>query len=182
MAYCVAFLRAINVGGRFLKMAALAEHCRALGLADVQTYINSGNVIFHAGHKSPSTWAAALQAGLPAHLGFVSEAFVRTAEQVHALADKGAALGSRVGGGGEVNVIFLSQPLTPEQSTAVMTLVSDIDSFDCTGTELFWLCRTRQSDSKFSNAVLERKLGLRCTLRRASMLQGLSQQLRKLPP
>ncbi len=44
--YCVAFLRAINVGGRFLKMAALAEHCRALGLADVQTYINSGNVIF----------------------------------------------------------------------------------------------------------------------------------------
>jgi uncharacterized protein (DUF1697 family) len=46
VATAVAFLRAINVGGRFIKMAELAAHFESLGLADVSTYINSGNVLF----------------------------------------------------------------------------------------------------------------------------------------
>ncbi len=46
----VAFLRAINVGGRFLKMADLAGHFMSLGLANVTTYINSGHMA--AGRRS----------------------------------------------------------------------------------------------------------------------------------
>ena len=45
----VAFLRGINVGGKSLiKMAALKECLVAHGFADVRTYIQSGNVIFHS--------------------------------------------------------------------------------------------------------------------------------------
>jgi hypothetical protein len=43
---------------------------------------------------------------------------------------------------------------------------------------MYWLCQGRQSDSKFSNAALERKLKIRTTFRRVSMLENLSQQLR----
>lgn len=43
----VAFLRGINVGGNMsLPMKDLAALCTALGLQEVETYINSGNVIF----------------------------------------------------------------------------------------------------------------------------------------
>ena len=42
----VAFLRAINVGGHVVPMARLAELFRGLGLAEVETFIASGNVIF----------------------------------------------------------------------------------------------------------------------------------------
>ena len=43
----VALLRGVNVGGKStVSMAALAETFRGLGLDDVRTYINSGNVIF----------------------------------------------------------------------------------------------------------------------------------------
>src|SRR4029077_8272389 len=43
----VAFLRGINVGGNsIVSMAAIKEALVALGLTDVRTYINSGNVIF----------------------------------------------------------------------------------------------------------------------------------------
>ena len=42
----VAFLRAINVGGRVGKMAALKGLFERLKLADVETFIASGNVIF----------------------------------------------------------------------------------------------------------------------------------------
>ena len=43
----VAFLRGVNVGGKgIVSMAAIREALVALGLSDVRTYINSGNVIF----------------------------------------------------------------------------------------------------------------------------------------
>ena len=42
-----ALLRGINVGGKHkVPMAALAEVFTAAGCADVQTYIQSGNVVF----------------------------------------------------------------------------------------------------------------------------------------
>jgi uncharacterized protein (DUF1697 family) len=45
----VALLRAINVGGkRVVPMKQLAEIFTALGCSDVQTYIQSGNVVFRA--------------------------------------------------------------------------------------------------------------------------------------
>ena len=74
-------------------------------------------------------------------------------------------------------MIFLRQPLTREQSESVQELRTSIDDFVCLGREVIWLCRKRQNESGFSNAVFERKLRLRCTLRRASMLQGLAAQL-----
>ena len=43
----VAFLRGVNVGGKgIVSMAAVKEALVNLGLSDVRTYINSGNVIF----------------------------------------------------------------------------------------------------------------------------------------
>jgi uncharacterized protein (DUF1697 family) len=49
MAY-VALLRGINVGGKaMVSMAQLKETFEGLGLKDVGTYINSGNVVFTGG-------------------------------------------------------------------------------------------------------------------------------------
>ena len=39
MPRCIAFLRAVNVAGRFVKMEALRAAFEALGLADVSTVI-----------------------------------------------------------------------------------------------------------------------------------------------
>ena len=46
MPRCVAFLRSINVGSRRLAMTELKQYFEALGLANVVTFIASGNVIF----------------------------------------------------------------------------------------------------------------------------------------
>lgn len=173
----VVFLRAINVTGRFVKMADLAGHCQALGLQGVQTFINSGNVVFSAADTTAAALTERLQQGLQARLGFVSEAFVRTLDQVHVLAQRTAALAHHVPEGGDLNVIFLPQPLDAAQTLSVQSLSNAIDRFDTQGPELLWLCHQKQSESTFSNAVLERRLKLRCTLRRAAMLQRLSSQL-----
>jgi len=48
MPRCVAFLRAINVGGRTVKMDYLRSLFEDLGFADVETFIASGNVVFES--------------------------------------------------------------------------------------------------------------------------------------
>lgn len=49
MATYIALLRGINVGGNtLLPMKELSALCLKLGFKDVQTYINSGNVIFES--------------------------------------------------------------------------------------------------------------------------------------
>lgn len=177
----VAFLRAINVGGRFLKMSALAAHFRSLGHSQVQTYINSGNVIFRSLTRKPQALAVALEQGLEPLLGYKAEAFVRTEPEVHAITARAVEFASQVPPLKEVNVAFLSAPLQPDQQADLLSLQTDVDAFGAIGNEVYWLCRVKQSESKFSNAAFERKLKLRTTFRRASMLQGLSTLLRGGP-
>lgn len=73
-------LRAVNVGGRKLPMAGLRTLAAGIGWEDVQTYIQSGNVVFSA-----SGSAAALEKQLEAAIGerFDMEVpvIVRTAAQ-----------------------------------------------------------------------------------------------------
>jgi uncharacterized protein (DUF1697 family) len=48
----VALLRAVNVGGRKLEMAALRALCETLGWDEVATYIQSGNLVLTAPGKA----------------------------------------------------------------------------------------------------------------------------------
>ena len=81
----VALLRGINVGGhRKVGMPALAKVFTELGYEGVQTYIQSGNVMF----KAHVTDAAQLEAAIEAHFGFPVQVALRTgAEWARAIAD-----------------------------------------------------------------------------------------------
>lgn len=174
----VAFLRAINVGGRFLKMADLAPHFSALGLSKVSTYSNSGNVLFYSRVTRLDRLESTLERDLESLLGFKSEVFLRTSKEVHAIAGAANAYRRQLNLEGEVNVAFLSQPLSAEQAATLASLRTDLDEFAHDGREIYWLCKNKQIESKFSNAVLERRLRLRTTFRRVSMLVKLSEKLR----
>lgn len=173
----VAFLRAINVGGRFVKMATLAGHFRQLGHSEVRTCVNSGSVIFRSGSRRPEALADALERELEPLLGFRTEAFVRRADEVRAATARAFALAAAAPAYPEINVAWLRAPLRPPQAAALQALATDVDRFEHHGREVFWLCRVKQSESTFSNAVFERRVGVRTTLRRASMLQGLCELL-----
>ena len=55
MAVYVAMLRGINVGGhKRIKMDPLRKSLEGLGFEQVKTYIQSGNVVFHAAKLSPA--------------------------------------------------------------------------------------------------------------------------------
>jgi len=173
----VAVLRAINVGGRSVRMNELATHFRAAGLADVETFIASGNVLFASSSKSTAALARMIGYHLGRSLLLSVTTFVRTRAQIQTLAEYAARLGSEQASARELSIGFLAAPMTQEQADALRSLCSDDDQLRTAGTEVFWHCQTPQSESKFSNAVLERTLETKVTYRRASTVQRIAARL-----
>jgi len=61
MTSCIALLRGINVSGqKAIRMAALQASLSTLGLADVRTYLQSGNVVFRADKADAGRLATAI--------------------------------------------------------------------------------------------------------------------------
>jgi uncharacterized protein (DUF1697 family) len=165
----IAFLRAINVSGRYIKMNDLTEYFERLGYQEVETFINTGNVIFESPSPSADQLAKEIETALTPLLGFKSEIFVRTGADLQAILATAADLVPQATGG-EVNVAFLSAPLTELQESNLMALVSKVDQFLVKGNEVYWICQVAQNASKFSNGVFEQKMKARSTFRRVSML------------
>ncbi|MEJ2626694.1 MAG: DUF1697 domain-containing protein [Pseudolabrys sp.] len=81
----IALLRAINVGGTGkLPMAELAALCTGLGLENVRTYIQSGNVVFESG-RSEEALQSALARALAAKMGRDVDLALRSAAEMRAV-------------------------------------------------------------------------------------------------
>lgn len=80
MARRIALLRAVNVGGRKLPMAQLRALCADLGWEDIETYIQSGNLVFSAPGKA-ETLEAQLEKAIEERFGMEVPVMVRTASQ-----------------------------------------------------------------------------------------------------
>jgi uncharacterized protein (DUF1697 family) len=83
MAKYISILRGINVGtGRKVLMTELKTLCEKLGLLNIRTYIQSGNVIFELSNPEPvSALQDRLHQAISATFGFDIPVIVRTAEE-----------------------------------------------------------------------------------------------------
>lgn len=80
MARLIALLRAVNVGGRKLPMAELRAMCGELGWEEVETYIQSGNLVFSAPGKAGEI-ERTLEEAIKERFGMDVPVMVRTASQ-----------------------------------------------------------------------------------------------------
>ena len=82
----VALLRGINVGGRArVPMGELRDVFESLGLADVQTYVQSGNVVFSTSGRVPKTLPDSLESEIAKAFGVQSKVLIRTERELTAL-------------------------------------------------------------------------------------------------
>jgi uncharacterized protein (DUF1697 family) len=182
----VAFLRAINVGGRFVKMADLLDHFRALGHASAWSFIQSGNIVLEADAVPSGQQIQALEDALAERLGFRSEVFLRSEAELAAVVERARLWRQRlgtlldVGERAEVNVLFVNTPLGESAAAAVAGFDSEIDRFALEGREVYWSCLRSQSESRFSGANFERRFKTRITVRRERMLGELLAAVRSV--
>jgi uncharacterized protein (DUF1697 family) len=78
----VAFLRGINVGGRSVKKEKLQETFSSLNLEKVNTFKQSGNVIFETGAENIHELEEKIMAKLQTALGYSVPVLLRSMEQL----------------------------------------------------------------------------------------------------
>jgi uncharacterized protein (DUF1697 family) len=78
----IALLRAVNVGGRFYKMADLRDHLTESGLEDVETHIQSGNVRFRSPLRSVDKVERHVETVLGEHCGFDVPSIILTPSEL----------------------------------------------------------------------------------------------------
>jgi uncharacterized protein (DUF1697 family) len=165
MPRCIAFLRAVNVGGRVVKMDTLKAQFEALGLARVSTFIASGNVIFDTRARDLSALEGKIETQLLDAFGFEVDTFIRSVDEVAAIAACRPFDPSALEIAPTFVVGFVAAPLDAAQRAALNRFDNALDAFHAQGREVYWMSRNRQNESKFSNAAFERALGLRATFR-----------------
>ena len=170
----IAFLRAINVGGHTVTMERLRKEFEAVGLKDVETFIASGNVIFTARSGDLAAIEKKIEARLRQSLGYEVATFVRTCDEVAAIARYQAFKAPRMKAARAFCVGFLERPLDAAATRGLMSFKSEIDDFHTAGREVYWLCQKGQSDSAFTNARMEKALKVRATFRNINTVARLA--------
>jgi uncharacterized protein (DUF1697 family) len=79
----IALLRAVNVAPRIVKMAELRALCEELGWQQVETYIQSGNIVFGA-EGSAGALEDSLEKEMPKRFGFEVPVIIRSLKQLEA--------------------------------------------------------------------------------------------------
>ncbi|MCA1553522.1 MAG: DUF1697 domain-containing protein [Chloroflexi bacterium] len=178
----IAFLRAINVGGHTVKMDRLRELFESLGFANVETFIASGNVVFETRAKNTKALERKIEDALRPALDYEVTTFVRSADELAAIAAYEAFPRAALDAAVAHNIAFLAEPPDESATQKLMALKSDIDDFNVHGREVYWLSRVRQSESVISNAVLEKTLARRSTVRGVNTIQRMAAKYCKVKP
>lgn len=88
----IALLRAVNVGGRYYKMADLRDHLTGSGLQDVETHIQTGNVRFRTAMRSPAKVESHVESVLGEACGFDVPAIILTPVELRRVYDDALGL------------------------------------------------------------------------------------------
>ena len=119
-------------------MEELRRVLTAAGFSDVETFIASGNVIF----SSPVTDTAALErrfeSALEKAFGYAVATFVRTPEELAAIAAYMPCSADPAASGGALHIIFLAQPMPAAARKEVAALSLPGDELSAKGREIYW--------------------------------------------
>jgi uncharacterized protein (DUF1697 family) len=161
----VAFLRAVNVGGRVIRMQELKQIFESLRFSNVETFIASGNVVFEARETVAPRLERKIEAALRQAFGYDVTTFVRSVDEVRETARLQPFPASAFTHGAIVYVAFLSAVPNGDGKRKIKALESEIDAFHIAGRDLYWLCRKQLEGRRSAGPPLEKVLGMKATVR-----------------
>ena len=166
----IAFLRAINVGGtKIIKMETLRAMFESFGYSNVQTYIQSGNVIFET--EESVDVEAALEQRLEKALGYKVQTFIRTMDDIKKIAVKPPF---EPGDEETLFVVFTRrQGVKRDLEQNLLSFKSEADDFAIKGSEIYNLRRDKDK-SIFSNNFIEKTLKIEATTRNLTTIRKIA--------
>ena len=170
----VALLRGINIGPRQrIAMGDLRALVTDLGHTSVETYVQSGNVVFQSRSRSTAALAAAIENAITEKLGLTVAVVVRSGPELAAVV-AGQPFGDRGADDKQPYVAFLSEEPDRRTVAAVDASAFAPDEIASPGARCTCTTRTGSGRSKLSNAFLERSLGVTSTMRNWRTVKALA--------
>lgn len=159
-----ALLRAINLGSRNrISMPDLRKLFEDLGTTDVQTHVQSGNVVFRSAERSSAKLVVAIQERISSDLGLDVEVLLRTNAQLTKIVNDGPF--ADPADPTKVHVTFLSDRPDADRVAALDRSKFEPDRFEVVGREVHLHCPNGYGRSKLDNAFFEKKLDRVATTR-----------------
>jgi len=173
----VAFLRAVNVGGRVVKMDRLSALFAKMAFDDVRTFIASGNVLFASPAKNGAALEPSIEQRLERALGYPVAAFVRSMDEMARLVEHPLVAGVAARqDGAALYVAFTRRPLGRDATRKLLSFNDEMEQFHVHDRHVFWLLRQPFHQSRVSGALLERTIGMPATVRNSTTLRRLVQK------
>jgi uncharacterized protein (DUF1697 family) len=171
----IALLRAINLAGKnMVGMADLRAMLGRAGVEDVQTLLQSGNVIFAAGRRSPASLEKALEAAFAKRFGFESDHFIRTGGEIAAVIAGNPFPKEASTDPGHLIVVFLKDETTAPAVKALQSAIKGREVVRAKGRHAYIYYPDGAGRSKLTAAIIEKHLGCRGTARNWNTLLKLA--------
>ena len=159
----ISMLRGINVSGqKQVRMAELKSLYELLGFADVETYVQSGNVVFDSAEQDALKLRKSIEGQIEESFGFSVPVLVRSADDFRRILERHPFKHEEPV---RVLVTFLYEPPDQSKLDDLSRYEDKVDRFAIGEQEIFLFCPGGYGKSKLSNTFFERKLGVVATTR-----------------
>jgi uncharacterized protein (DUF1697 family) len=163
MATHIALLRAVNVGGRSLKMGDLVAFARDLGFDAPRTLLQSGNLVFASPDRGDAALEKRLETEAETRFGFQIDFMVRSAAEWRALIDANPFPDAAR----DDPAHLLAMPLKAAPADGALKALRDAikgpETIEIVGRDAYLVYPDGIGRSKLTIGVIERKLGVRGT-------------------
>jgi uncharacterized protein (DUF1697 family) len=174
MSLFFSMLRGINVSGKNrILMADLKALYEGLGFTDVQTYVQSGNVLFNSAKGSAAGLGAAIESQISKTFGFSVPVVIRSPKELQKALAGNPFLNGRSEDPARLYVTFLAAAPSKAALAGLEIPSQPDDEFIIRGREVFLFCPAGYGQTKLTNNLFEKKLGVTATTRNWNTVNAL---------
>jgi uncharacterized protein (DUF1697 family) len=176
-------LRGINVSGhRLIKMDALKELFVALGCTDIQTYIQSGNIVYRSNINDVNLLSNTIKNAIANQFGFDVPVITLTANELRDISEQNPFLADKQKEEAFLHVTFLSEKPDPALIASLDPQIFAPDVFKIVAKSIYLYCPNGYGNTKLSNTFFENKLKTTATTRNWKTINTLISMASQMTP
>ena len=162
----ISLLRGINVSGKNkIQMVDLKALYVELGFNHVETYIQSGNVVFQSPITNVKTLCKKIEDKIQRTFNYSINVIIRTSQQMENIVKNNPYCVDEKKDKTKMHVTFLSDLGVVSNSNKITAAISAPDEFHITKNEIYLYCPNGYGKSKLSNSFFEKQLAIAATTR-----------------
>ncbi|HMQ70574.1 MAG TPA: DUF1697 domain-containing protein, partial [Ignavibacteria bacterium] len=154
----IAILRGINVGGyRIIRMNELRQLLEKLDFVNVQTYVQSGNIVFQFAQTDLQVPGMKITDAITKRFGFYVPVILSGSDEFKKIIDANPFSGDRSKDSALMHLTFLSENPDPENIEIIMRGDYHRDELVIIGKAVYLYCPDKYCNSRLSNGFFEDK-------------------------